>query len=65
MNALEAELDPKAFFRASRSALVQLDQVAEIEHAEASDFILRLRDNSRVPLTRGLREIQERLEAAR
>jgi two-component system, LytTR family, response regulator len=65
VNALESELDPKHFFRTSRSAIVHLDQVAEIEHAEAGEFVLRLRDNTRVPLTRGLREIQQRLEAAR
>jgi two-component system, LytTR family, response regulator len=65
VNSLENELDPKHFFRTSRSAIVHLDQVAEIEHAEAGDFVLRLRDNTRVPLTRGLREIQQRLEAAR
>lgn len=63
VNSLEAELDPALFFRANRSAIVHLDQVAEIEHAAAGDFVLRLRDNSRVPLTRGLREIQERLES--
>lgn len=62
VNTLATELDPRHFFRASRSAIVQLDQVAEIEHAAAGDFVLRLRDNSRVPFTRGLREIQARLE---
>lgn len=65
VNVLETELDPRRFFRSSRSAIVQLDQVAEIEHIEGGDYMLRLRDGARVPLTRGLREIQERLEAAR
>lgn len=61
--ALEAELDPAKFFRASRSAIVRLDEVREIRQAEAGEHVVILRDGSRVPLTRGLRELQERLQA--
>lgn len=61
MNALETELDARRFFRANRSAIVQLDQIAEILHQSDGDHELRLRDGAKVPLTRGLRELQERL----
>ncbi len=65
LSALEAELDPRRFFRVSRSAIVQLDRVREVELVSAGEHLLHLDDGARVPLTRGLREFQERLQAPR
>jgi two-component system LytT family response regulator len=59
--ALETELDPRRFFRVSRSAIVHLDQVREVLVAGGGDHILLLQGGPRVPLTRGLRELQDRL----
>ncbi len=64
IQTLESELDPKHFFRASRSAIVRLDEIVAIDQSEPREFVLQLRDGARVPLTRGLREIQSRLEKA-
>lgn len=61
ISALEAELDPARFFRASRSALVRLDEIKEVRGAAAGEHLVVLRDGTRIPLTRGLRELQERL----
>jgi two-component system LytT family response regulator len=61
LGALERELDASKFFRSSRSTLVRLDEVKEIRQAEAGDHVIILRDGTRVPLTRGLRELQCRL----
>lgn len=61
--ALESELDPRRFFRVSRSAIVQLDRVREVEMVTAGEHLLHLDDGARVALTRGLRELQERLES--
>ena len=63
VQSLEAELDARHFFRSSRSSIVNLRHVREIEHVSSDDFVLRLADGARVPLTRGLRELRERLGA--
>lgn len=60
---LEGELDPKQFFRSSRSAIVNLDFVREVQPMAAGEHVIVLRDGKSVPLTRGLREFQERLQS--
>lgn len=63
MAALEIELDPKQFFRSSRSSIVNLDFVREVQPMTAGEHIILLRDGASVPLTRGFREFQERLQS--
>jgi two-component system LytT family response regulator len=65
LTALEGELEARKFFRTSRSALVNLDAVAEIQPMGAGEHVVILKGGARVPLTRGLREFQERLQAGR
>jgi len=65
LTALEGELDARRFFRTSRSALVSLDAVAEIQPMGAGEHVVILKGGQRVPLTRGLREFQERLQSGR
>jgi len=55
IGALEERLDPERFLRVHRSALVQLDRVAELHPMAAGDGILVLRDGSEVKLSRGFR----------
>ncbi len=62
LSALEAELDPAKFFRAGRSTLVRLDEIREIRPGAEGDHVIVLRDGARLPLTRGLRELQDRLQ---
>jgi two-component system LytT family response regulator len=64
LSALEAELDPKAFFRTSRSALARLSSIREIHSAPAGEHVIVLHGGARLPLTRNLRELQERLQSA-
>ncbi|HEX6747241.1 MAG TPA: LytTR family DNA-binding domain-containing protein [Longimicrobium sp.] len=52
---LEERLDPDRFLRVHRSAIVQLDRVAELHPMAAGDGILILRDGSEVKLSRGYR----------
>lgn len=52
---LEERLDPERFLRVHRSAIVQLDRVAELHPMAAGDGILILRDGSEVKLSRGYR----------
>jgi two-component system, LytTR family, response regulator len=65
LSALEGELDARKFFRTSRSTIVKLDAVAEIQPLKAGEHVIILRDKTRVPLTRGLREFQDRLQSGR
>lgn len=61
ISTLETELDSKLFFRASRSAIVNLEEVLEVRMLDQGGHVIVLRDGTRVQLTRSLRELQERL----
>ena len=60
MGALEARLDATKFFRTSRSAIVNLDRVDEIQPAFRGEHVIILRDRTKVALSRPRRS---RLEA--
>jgi two-component system, LytTR family, response regulator len=60
MNELEERLDPARFFRAHRSAIVNLDRVREIIPLERGDRTLVLADGAQVRLSRARREAFER-----
>ncbi len=59
---LEAKLSPRLFLRVSRSALVNLTRVKELQPALRGDHVVILKDGKQLALTRGVREIQERLQ---
>ena len=63
MMALEARLDPAQFLRVSRSALVNTDRIKELQPAFNGEHVVLLRDGTRVPMTRGLREVQAAMES--
>jgi two-component system, LytTR family, response regulator len=62
--ALEAQLAPHEFFRLSRSGLVRLDRVKEVEPVFSDEHVVVLTTGARLPLTRGVRDLQERLRFA-
>ena len=64
LGAIEADLDPKRFFRVSRSAIINLGSMQEVQPMAAGEHVVILRGGARVTLTRGLRELQERLRGA-
>jgi len=64
LTSLEAQLSPKEFFRLNRSALVNVDRVRHVEPAFNDEHIVVLADGTKLTLTRGLRELQERLRFA-
>ena len=64
LTALEGQLSPKEFFRINRSALVHVDRVRHVEPAFNDEHVVVLADGTRLTLTRGLRELQERLRFA-
>jgi two-component system LytT family response regulator len=62
LSALEGSLDPGAFCRVHRSAIVRLDRVAEVHPHFAAESVIVLRDGRRLPLARSRRrELEERL----
>lgn len=61
LGAFEHQLAPRQFVRISRSTIVQLDRVQHIEPSFNNEHLVVLTDGTRLPMTRGLRELQERL----
>ena len=55
MGAIETRLGPQQFVRVNRSAIVQLDQIKEIQPAQHGDYTVVLRDGTKLPLSRSLR----------
>ena len=58
---LEGKLSPKLFLRINRSTLVNLTRVRELQPSVRGEHLVLLKDGTALPLTRGVREIQERL----
>lgn len=61
--ALESQLPP-GFLRISRSVIVNLDRVKELQAMAAGEHVVILRDGRSLAMTRGLREVEERLRFA-
>ena len=61
---LEKSLDPDVFFRAHRSAIVNLTRIREIHPLFRGDSVLVLNDGSRVKLSRSRRDEFERVFSA-
>lgn len=55
MGAIETRLGSRQFSRINRSAIVQLDQIREIQPAQHGDYTVVMRDGTRLPLSRSLR----------
>jgi two-component system LytT family response regulator len=64
LTSLEGQLSPKEFFRINRSALVNVDRVRHVEPAFNDEHLVVLADGTKLTLTRGLRDLQERLRFA-
>lgn len=61
MAELEQELDPVRFVRISRSAIVNLDRIQEIQPWFQGDYVLILTDGTRLTSTRGYRDNMRKL----
>jgi two-component system LytT family response regulator len=62
MSALESELPGETFCRVSRSAILNLRRVKELQSVSAGDHVAILSDGQRVAISRSLREVEERLK---
>jgi two-component system, LytTR family, response regulator len=61
MSRLEQELDPEAFVRIHRSAMVRIDRVAELQPSVHGDFRVTLKNGTYLTLSRYYRERVERM----
>lgn len=62
LSELEDRLAQGSFLRVSRSAIVNLDRVRELRSTPEDGHVMVLSDGTRIPITRGLREVQRKLE---
>lgn len=59
---LEAKLPPRMFLRISRSIIVNLERIKGLQASSRGEHLVVLQDSRQLLLTRGIREVQERLE---
>lgn len=62
MKTLTARLDPEAFARVHRSAIVRLDEIELLLRGGGGDYAVRLQDGTRIPVSRSrVDELEDRL----
>jgi len=62
MNSIEGRLNPDIFFRIHRSHIVNIERIKELQPWFNGEYVVILRNGSRLTLSRGYREkLQERL----
>ncbi len=62
MNALESQLPGDIFCRVSRSAILNLKRVGELQLLSPGEHVAILTDGQRISISRSLREVEERLK---
>ena len=62
LTALEEKLDPKKFLRISRSTLVNVEQIKELQPLFKGEHVVVLHNGKQLSMTRGIREVQEALK---
>jgi two-component system LytT family response regulator len=61
LSALEAQLDRAKFLRISRSTIVNLDRIKELQPMFKGEHVIVLHTGKRLAMTRGLREVEQAL----
>lgn len=59
---LESKLSPQRFLRISRSILVNLERIKGLQSTPSGEYLVLLQDDRQLMTTRGIKEIQERLQ---
>jgi len=62
MSSLESHLPPQQFLRISRSVIVNIDQIQELQPMFKGENLVLLKNGKSYPTTRPIREIQQKLE---
>jgi two-component system, LytTR family, response regulator len=64
MRALEEKLSPTCFQRISRSAIVNVSRVKELQPLGKSEYVVLLDNGTRLTMSRGIRDLQHALDAS-
>jgi two-component system LytT family response regulator len=65
MTGMESKLDPVSFMRIHRSTIVNLDRVKEVQPWAKGEYVVIMRDGTRLIMSRRYRErLNERLNKA-
>jgi two-component system LytT family response regulator len=56
ISTLETRLDPKHFVRVHRSTMVNIDRIQELQPSTHGDFIVLLKDGTKLRMSRRYRE---------
>jgi two-component system LytT family response regulator len=64
MSSLEEQLSVQVFLRVSRSAIVNLRRIKELRTVAPGEHVAVLLDGQRVPMTRSIREVEEKMRLA-
>src|SRR4051812_31776763 len=62
MSSLESHLPPQQFLRISRSVIVNIDQIRELQPMFKGENVVVLKNGKSYPTTRPIRELQQKLE---
>ena len=62
MQTLEARLNPKIFQRVSRSVIVNLERVKELQPMGKGQYVIILANGKQLAMSRGIRDLQHALE---
>jgi two-component system LytT family response regulator len=62
MQALETKLCPRTFQRISRSAIVNLERVKELQPMGKGQYVIILNSGKQLTMTRGIRDLQTSLD---
>ena len=62
MSSLESHLPPQRFLRISRSVIVNIENIQELQPTFKGENLVVLKNGKRYPTTRPIREIQQKLE---
>lgn len=64
LTSLEGKLSPESFVRISRSILVNLERVVGIQSGPRREYLVCLANGRQLLMTRGVQEVQQRLQYA-
>ena len=62
LTRLESSLSPRLFLRISRSVMVNLKRIKFLQSNAGGECLAVLHNDRQLPMTRGIREVQERLQ---
>lgn len=64
MRSLEEQLSPDLFVRISRSAIVSIERIKELQPMMKGEYIVTLQNGKQLTMTRGIRDLQQALVPA-